>query len=73
MAIAISGQLALGLAGISNPYEWEWSYNQMVLLSLVMFAFAPGRVFGIDAWLRPRLLQAADKGRRLARVLTWLT
>ncbi|MGD8624919.1 MAG: TQO small subunit DoxD [Anaerolineae bacterium] len=73
VAIGISGQLALGLAGISNPYEWEWSYNLMVLLSLVMFAFAPGRVFGIDAWLRPRLLQAAEGGRRLAQALTWLT
>jgi len=73
VAIAISGQLALGLAGISNPYEWEWSYNLMVLLSLVMFAFAPGRVFGLDAWLRPRLWQSAQGGNRLARVLTWLT
>jgi hypothetical protein len=73
VAIAISGQLALGLAGISNPYEWEWSYIQMVLLSLVMFAFAPGRVFGLDAWLRPRFQQAAQGGNRLARVLTWLT
>jgi hypothetical protein len=73
VAIFISGQLALGLSGITNPYEWEWSYNQMVLLSLVMFAMAPGRVFGIDAWLRPRLLRAAERGRRLARVLSWLT
>jgi hypothetical protein len=73
VAIAISGQLALGLAGISNPYEWEWSYNLMVLLSLIMFAFAPGRVLGLDAWLRPRLQQVAQGGNRLARALTWLT
>lgn len=73
VAIAISGQLALGLAGIGNPYEWEWSYNQMVLLSLVMFAFAPGRVFGLDAWLRPRLQKAAKGGNRLASALIWLT
>jgi hypothetical protein len=73
VAIAISAQLALGLAGIGNPYEWEWSYNLMVLLSLVMFAFAPGRVFGLDAWLRPRLHQAAEEGNRLARALMWLT
>jgi hypothetical protein len=73
VAIAISGQLALGLAGISNPYEWEWSYNLMVLLSLVMFAFAPGRVFGLDTLLRPRLLRAAEGGNRLASALAWLT
>jgi uncharacterized membrane protein YphA (DoxX/SURF4 family) len=73
VAVVISGQLALGLAGISNPYEWEWSYILMVLLSLVMFGFTPGRVLGIDAWLRPRLTQAADAGSWLARILTWLT
>jgi len=73
VAIGISGQLAVGLAGIGNPYEWEWSYNLMVLLSLLMFAFVPGRVLGIDAWLRPRLLRAAEEGRRLARALAWLT
>jgi hypothetical protein len=73
VAIAISAQLAVGLAGISNPYEWEWSYNLMVLLSLVMFTFAPGRVLGIDAWLRPRLRAAAQKGNVLARVVSWLT
>jgi hypothetical protein len=75
-AIAISGQLMIGLAGISNPYEWEWAYNQMVLLSLVMFAFAPGRVFGVDTWLRPRLAAAAEQDNavgRIAQVLYWLT
>jgi hypothetical protein len=63
----------IGLAGISNPYEWEWSYNLMVLLSMVLFAFAPGRVFGVDAWLRPRLQTAADQDNRIARALLWLT
>jgi len=75
-AIAISGQLMIGLAGISNPYEWEWAYNGMVLLSLPVFAFAPGRVFGIDAWLRPRLQATAGQDNRMAqvaRVLLWLT
>jgi hypothetical protein len=75
-AIAVSGQLMIGLAGISNPYEWEWSYNLMVLLALPVFAFAPGRVFGVDAWLRPRLQDAAgqdDRMARVARALWWLT
>lgn len=73
VAAAISGQLALGLAGISNPYEWEWSYNLMVLLSLVFFALPPGRVWGLDAWLRPWLQRAVAGGNRLARLLLWLT
>jgi hypothetical protein len=71
VAIGISAQLMIGLAGISNPYEWEWAYIQMVVLSLLMFAFAPGRIVGIDAWLRPRLLAA--KENNLARLLLWLT
>jgi hypothetical protein len=73
VAIGISAQLMIGLAGISSPYEWEWSYNQLVVLSILMFAFAPGRYFGIDAWLRPRLQAAAANGNRLAGLLVWLT
>jgi hypothetical protein len=72
-AILVSGQLMIGLAGISNPYEWEWSYNLMVLLALVMFAFPPGRIFGVDAWLRPRLRAAVGRDNRLARWALWLT
>ncbi len=73
VAIGQTTQLLVGLAGISNPYEWEWSYNLMVVLAFMMFAFAPGRVFGIDTWLRPRLQARATAGNGLARVLLWLT
>jgi hypothetical protein len=73
VAIGISAQLMIGLAGISTPYEWEWSYNLMVVLSILMFALTPGRILGIDAWLRPRLRTAADKGNRLAGLLLYLT
>ncbi|MCL4862928.1 MAG: hypothetical protein KJZ93_26195 [Caldilineaceae bacterium] len=72
VAIGISAQLMIGLAGITSPYEWEWSYHLMVVLSILMFAFAPGRIWGIDAWLRPRLQTAAARNR-LARLLCWLT
>jgi hypothetical protein len=73
VAIAQSLQLTIGLAGISNPFEWEWAYNLMVMLSLIIFAFAPGRTFGLDALIRPRLLAAAGRGSRLAGALAWLT
>jgi hypothetical protein len=73
VAIAISSQLMIGLAGISDPYEWEWAYNNMVLLSVLMFGLAPGRYFGLDALLRPRLAAAAERGSRLARFGLWLT
>jgi hypothetical protein len=73
VAIAQSMQLLVGLAGISSPYEWEWAYTLMVMLSLLVFAFAPGRTFGLDALIRPRLLAAAQKGNKLAGALAWLT
>ena len=73
VAIAQSAQLMIGLAGISNPNEFEWTYNTMFVLSLLMFAFAPGRYLGLDALLRPRLAAAEAKGNRLAGVLKWLT
>jgi len=73
VSIAISAQLMVGLAGIPNPYEWEWLYIQMVLLSLVIIATAPGETLGLDALIKPRLQAAAQKGNRLARYLTALT
>ncbi|MBI5563636.1 MAG: hypothetical protein HY870_01990 [Chloroflexi bacterium] len=73
VALALSLQLWVGLAGISNPFEWEWSYNFLPVLSLLMIAFASGRYFGLDALLRPRLVAAASKGNKLARVLAWAT
>lgn len=73
VALAQSGQLMIGLAGISNPFEWEWSYHLMVVLSLILLAFAPGRYFGLDTLLRPRLQAAKDRGHRLIGLLLWLT
>ena len=73
IAVAVSAQLMIGLSGIPNPYEWEWAYNTIFVLSLLLFAFAPGRVFGVDAWLRPRLLAAKQRGSRFAGLLAWLT
>jgi len=73
VAIAQSAQLMIGLAGIGNPYEFEWTYHSMLVLSVLMFAFAPGRYLGLDAWLRPRLAAASQKGNTLAGVLKWLT
>jgi hypothetical protein len=73
VAIGMSAQLMIGLAGIPNPYEWEWTYITMVLLALVLFAFAPGRILGLDTLLRPRLQAAAANGNRIAKVVLALT
>jgi len=70
VAIAISAQLYVSLANIPQPYEWEWSYGQMVLLSILMVGLAPGRVWGIDGWLRRRFGQAKGPLARLVMAFT---
>lgn len=72
-ALLVSGQLMIGLGGITTPFEWEWTYNLMVVLSLIMLAFAPGRFFGLDVRLRPYLQSAVQRGNRLAKLLHALT
>jgi uncharacterized membrane protein YphA (DoxX/SURF4 family) len=73
VAVAISAQLVIGLAGITNPYEWEWAYTAIFLLSLVLIGIAPGRFLGLDTLLRPRLRAAAARGNGLARFALALT
>jgi uncharacterized membrane protein YphA (DoxX/SURF4 family) len=70
VALGVAAQLYVGLANIPRPYEWEWSYGVMILLALLMFGLAPGRVWGIDARLRPRL---AKSGNLLGKLFWWLT
>ena len=72
VALAQSLQLWIGLAGIGNPFEWEWSYNWMPVLSLLVIAFPVGRTLGLDALLHPRLKAAGEKGNKIAAWLAWL-
>jgi hypothetical protein len=72
-AIGVSLQLYVGLANIPRPYEWEWSYGAMVLLAILLFGLAPGRFWGVDAWLRRRLAPAVVARRWWARLLTLAT
>ena len=55
------------------PHEWYWTYGMLATLGLVFLAVPTGRVFGIDAWLRPRLQAGADKGNRFSKILLLLT
>ena len=73
VSLAQSAQLWVGLSGIGSPFEWEWSYNMFLFLSLWALAYAPGRIFGLDALLRPRLTALAEKGNQAASILLWLT
>ncbi len=66
-AIGMSMQLMIGLA--HTPNEWEWSYILMVLLAVAMFGLAPGRYFGLDRLLRPRLKVLSERGSLMGRLL----
>jgi TQO small subunit DoxD len=71
VALGVSAQLTLGLAGISIPgdYEWEWAYLLMVTLAIMMIGLTPGRIFGIDALIRRALKPSADRGNLLAKLV----
>lgn len=63
--------LYIGLTAL--PFEWYWTYGMLITLHLIFFCIPPGRFYGLDAWLRPRLQSSAEQGRSLARFLMLLT
>ena len=73
VSIGITGQLYIGLANIPRPYEWEWAYGAILLLSVALLGAAPGRFAGVDAWLRPRLAGPAARGNILAKIALGLS
>jgi uncharacterized membrane protein YphA (DoxX/SURF4 family) len=73
VAIGMSLQLYIGLANIPRPFEWEWSYGTIVALSIAMLGAAAGRTLGVDAWLRRKLKDPAERGNRLAKLGLLLT
>jgi hypothetical protein len=75
IALGVSAQLMVGLANVSIPgdYEWEWAYNLMVVLSIMMIGLAPGRILGLDALIRRWAVPAAADGNALAKIVKVLT
>jgi hypothetical protein len=58
----------IGLSAV--PTEWVWSYALLFTFHLLFFCIPPGRIWGVDSWLRLRL---AASDNWLARLLLWLT
>jgi hypothetical protein len=73
VAIAVSAQLYVGLANIPRPFEWEWTYGAIVLLSVAMLGAAAGRFWGIDSWLRKKLSGPAGRGNLIAKIGLFLS
>jgi len=72
-SFGISMQLYIGLANVPRPFEWEWTYGFLVLLSIAMLGAAAGRTFGVDGWLRRKLSGPAERGNRLAKLALLLS
>ena len=70
---ALAQAINLYIGVTAAPGEWYWTYGMLSILGLVFLAIPTGRVFGLDAWLRPRLQAAVDKGNRFAKILLLLT
>jgi len=73
VSLFVSLQLFIGLANIPRPYEWEWSYSTIVLLSIAMLGAAAGRFAGVDGWIRKKLAEPAERGSIFARIGLYLT
>lgn len=73
VSIGVVGQLYVGLANIPRPFEWEWAYGAILLLSVALLGAAPGRFLGVDGWLRPRLAGPASRGKILAKIALHLS
>ncbi len=61
--------LTIGLLPV--PGEWEWTYIMLTVINFALLITAANRYIGLDGLLRPRLIAAANKGSKLARVLSW--
>ena len=63
--------LFLGLS--MAPGEWVWTYIMLFTLGFIFMLTGPGRLWGIDQYLRPRLREQGESGNSLAKWLYLLT
>jgi hypothetical protein len=60
-------QIGIAVGAFNVPGEWYWIWPLLVLPHALFAACGAGRVWGVDAWLGPRL--AARGWPRLARAV----
>lgn len=66
VAVVQAGAIFLSVS--QTPGEWPWAYYLMMVGGLVLAGVGAGRVLGLDAVLRPRLLASHGLWRRAAVV-----
>lgn len=63
--------LTIGLLPV--PGEWEWTYIMLTTLNFILLLTAAGRYIGIDAFLHPWAVEQGAQGKKLARLVQWIT
>lgn len=71
VALGMATNITIGI--LSVPHEWGWTYTMLIMLAALFLLTGAGRSLGVDAYLGPRLEQAAARGSRLAKLLSRLT
>jgi thiosulfate dehydrogenase [quinone] large subunit len=71
VALGMAANITIGI--LSVPHEWGWTYTMLMMLAGLFMLTGSGRCLGVDAFLGPRLDEAARGGHRIARLLRWFT
>ncbi len=71
--VGIVRHLNLFVGLIAVPNEWYWSYGMLITLHVIFFAIPPGRILGIDGWLRRRFRYPRNAKTISARLVKWMT
>jgi hypothetical protein len=53
-ALGLLMSINLGVGLLEVPGEWPWSYAMLAMWHGLFLVAAPGRLWGVDAWLRQR-------------------
>ncbi len=64
-AVGLLLSINLGIGLLEVPGEWPWSYAMLAMWHGLFLVAGPGRLWGVDAWLRRRWPESG--------LLRWLT
>ncbi len=71
VALGMATNITIGILDV--PHEWGGTYAMLIGLAAIFGLTRAGRTLGVDAFLGPRLDDAAARGSSPARLLRWLT
>lgn len=55
--VGLAMSLNLGIGLLEVPGEWPWSYAMLAMFHGIFVIAAPGRILGVDSWLRDTAFQ----------------